>query len=393
MPGPLIGINVLDFTTLLPGPFATLYLADLGANVLKISTDSRPDPVHHMEPFIPTSHKLSAVAAYLDRGKRSIQLNLKNPLAMGIIRQLIAEYDVVVEQFRPGVMSRLGLDYENLKKINPSLIYCSITGYGQTGPLKNRAGHDINYLARSGLMGYSGRTETGPTLMAMQIADMAAGSFNALIGILAAIINRKETGEGQHIDISMTDGAVSFNAVYGSCFLITGKEPEPEGLPLNGGSLYDFYKTKDGRYLSFGGLEPKFFSAFCEAIGRQDLIRGGILTEDLQSVKSQINKIFKSKTRDEWVKIFERVDACVEPVLTLSEALNNKHTEEREMVIEIDLPEKGRVRQIANPIKFSQSRQEYKHSGFPSGTHTKDVLFELGYTEAEIDLLRERGVF
>jgi Predicted acyl-CoA transferases/carnitine dehydratase len=186
-------------------------------------------------------------------------LNLKDPRAVCIVQKLITTYDIVIEQFRPGVMSKFGLDYSNLKELNPSLIYCSLTGYGQTGPLTGRAGHDINYLSRSGLMSYSGLKETGPVLTGMQIADIASGSYNSVIGLLSAIIYRQTTGKGQYIDISMTDGMMAFNAMVGAAFLVDGQEPGPEGHLLNGGSLYDFYETKDRRYLSFGGLEPQFF--------------------------------------------------------------------------------------------------------------------------------------
>lgn len=222
--GPLKGVRILDFTSLLPGPFATLYLADMGASVLRVTSGTRPDPIESRPPFIPET-KISALWAYLNRGKQSINLNLKNPRAVRIVEQLITEYDVVIEQYRPGVMAKLGLDYESLKKINPTIIYCSLTGYGQTGPLNKRAGHDINYLSLAGLLSYSGKKETGPSLMGMQIADIASGSLNSVIGLLAAVIHRKETGEGQYVDISMMDGVMAFNTVSGTTCLVDEREP------------------------------------------------------------------------------------------------------------------------------------------------------------------------
>ena len=215
-------------------------------------------------------------------------LNLKDPRAVKIVRRLIADYDILIEQFRPGVMARFGLDYETLKAANPALIYCSLTGYGQTGPMRNRAGHDINYLARSGIVSYSGRKASGPCLMGIQIADVASGSNNSVIGILAAVVHRQTTGEGQHVDVSMTDGAVAFNALSAAAYLVDGTETCCEEGVLNGGSLYDFYETKDGKYLSFGGLEPQFFAAFCETIGRPDLIAGGVIPPDLPRVKEEV---------------------------------------------------------------------------------------------------------
>ncbi|MBN2569317.1 MAG: CoA transferase [Deltaproteobacteria bacterium] len=392
MSGPLKGLKVLDFTTLLPGPYATLCIADLGAEVLKITSGSRPDLADLIPPFVPNT-KLSAATAYLCRGKRSMSLNLKHPDAVEIVSQLVADYDIVVEGFRPGVMARLGLGYDRLKEVNPAIIYCSITGYGQTGPLHKKGGHDINYLSFSGIMSYSGRKESGPVLSGMQIADVASGSYNAVIGILAAVINRKETGKGQYIDISMTDGMIAFNAIYGACFLVDGKEPHRDGLLLNGGTLYDYYETKDGRHISFGGLEPQFFAAFCTAINRPDLISGGIETKDIGQVKTEIRQIFKTKTRDEWVAVFEGVDACVGPVLTLSEVLSSKHVEERELLVEVDLPDGGKTRQIGNPIKFSESRMEYTTAGVASGTHKKDVIMELGYSEEDFYGFEKNGVF
>jgi alpha-methylacyl-CoA racemase len=223
MAGPLKGLKIIDFTTLLPGPYATMVLADLGADVLRVVSGSRPDLTEFMPPCIAGTN-LSCAASTLGRGKRSLALNLKDPRAGAIVLKLIKTHDILIEQFRPGVMARLGLDYETLKAVNPSLIYCSLTGYGQTGPLKNRAGHDINYLARSGIMAYSGRKATGPTLTGIQIADVASGSNNTVIGILAAVVHRLRTGEGQHIDVSMTDGVIAFNAIAGAAFLADGSE-------------------------------------------------------------------------------------------------------------------------------------------------------------------------
>ncbi|MEA2014730.1 MAG: CaiB/BaiF CoA-transferase family protein, partial [Thermodesulfobacteriota bacterium] len=275
MSGPLKGLKILDFTTLLPGPFATMNLADLGAEVLRVVSGSRPDMAAFAPPFL-AGTDISFTVPYLQRGKRSMTLNLKDPRAAQIVRQLISDYDILIEQFRPGVMAKFGLDYETLKEINPAIIYCSITGYGQDSPLSGKAGHDINYLARSGLMSYSGKKDTGPSLMGMQIADVASGSYNAIIGILAAVVHRNETGKGQYIDISMTDGAIAFNAMVGGACLVNNEEPGREGFLLNGGSLYDFYETKDVKYVSFGGIEPRFFAAFCRTIGRLDLIESGV---------------------------------------------------------------------------------------------------------------------
>ncbi len=359
MAGPLQGLKVLDFTTLLPGPYATMMLADMGAEVLRVVSGTRIDLTTMLPPFI-GKENISAILAYLGRGKKSLTLNLKDLRAVKIVYQLLDEYDILIEQFRPGVMAKFGLDYVTLKERQPRLIYCSLTGYGQTGPMADRAGHDINYLARSGLMAYSGRKETGPVLTGMQIADIASGSNNSVIGILAAVVHRQQTGEGQYIDVAMTDGVMAFNAMVGAAFLADGQEPEREGHLLNGGSLYDFYETSDGSHLSFGGLEPQFFAAFCRAIDRPDLIPGTVVTTDLPKIKSEIREIIKTKTRGEWGEIFKNYDACVEPVLTLAEALSDPQAREREMVVELPLPGGGSVKQLAHPIKYSGTAPEYE---------------------------------
>jgi len=393
MPGPLTGLKILDFTTLLPGPYATMTLADLGAEVLAVISGSRPDLAAILPPYVPGT-TLSTAAATLGRGKRSLTLNLKDPRAADVIDRLLNTHDILVEQFRPGVMAKLGLSWETLREKHPSLIYCSLTGYGQTGPLKDRAGHDINYLARSGLMSYQGRRDAGPTLMSMQIADVASGSNHSVIGILAAVIHRQRTGEGQHIDVSMTDGAIAFNAMMAAAYLVTGEAAGREEFLLNGASLYDFYETADGQYLSFGGLEPQFFAAFCQAIGRPDLIPGGVAPPDLARVKAEVREILRGKTRAEWETIFAATDACVEPVLSLPEALNSDLARERGMVVEVPRSDgNGAVRQMAHPIQYSATPPVYRRTGVPAGTHTREVMAEIGFGAEEIADFEKTGLF
>lgn len=392
MSGPLKGLKVLDFTNLLPGPYATMTFADLGADVLSVVSGSRPDLKDFMPPFI-AGTDLSAASAYLGRGKRSITLNLKDSRGLQIIHRLLGEYDILIEQFRPGVMAKFGLGFAQLAEKYPALIYCSLTGYGQTGPLKDRAGHDINYLALSGLMGYAGRKNGGPVPMSMQIADVASGSNNAIIAILAAVICRQKTGRGQHLDISMTDGAIAFNAMAAAAYLAAGEKFEREGFALNGGSLYDYYETADGQHISFGGLEPQFFTAFCQAIGRPDLIAGGVAPPECARVKEEVRRIMAGKTRKEWEAIFAKTDACAEPVLSLSESLDSDLARERQLTVEVALPDGGAVRQPACPLKFSATPPEYGNVGVKAGTHNKRVLLDLGYGEEEIDEFAKTGLF
>ena len=390
--GSLDDLKILDFSTLLPGPYATLMLADMGAVVLKISSASRPDIVLDYPPFIGDTG-VSASQAWLGRNKKTMFLNLKTGEGKAVVKELVKEYDIVLEQFRPGVMEKLGLGYEDLKAVNPKLIYCSLTGYGQTGPLRDAAGHDINYMSRSGIISQAGRRESGPSLMNFQIADIAVGSMNSVIGILAAVNYRKNTGKGQYIDVAMMDGCVPFNSLDGAGFLVSGKEPKREGERLNGGCIYDFYETKDGEYLSVGSLEPQFWSRFCTAIGREDLIEGTVYPPNIDEVKAEIRGILKTKTRDEWVEVFSHYDACVQPVLNLKEALlEDEQVKEREMVVDVKLPlhEDVSVKQLATAVKLSECPCEYKFAGYPTGYHTKEVIEQLGMDYAE---LKAKGVF
>ena len=356
-------LKVLDFSTLLPGPFATLMLADLGADVLRVER--------------PSEEKANSVVnQYLNRSKKSVTLDLKKPESIEAVKKLVQEYDIVLEQFRPGVMERLGLGYEDLKEINPQLIYCSLTGFGQSGPYRSRPGHDINYLSIAGISGYSGTMEGGPAKNSTQIADLAGGSLHSVVGILAAFIHRERTGEGQHIDISMTDCSFSLNAISAPLNLAGDLELEPESLTLNGGTFYDFYETKDGRYFSVGSLEPPFRKALCEAIGKPELYPLSLKQdrESGQAFKEEVKQAFLEKSFEEWKVIFADSEACVEPVYTFSEAAEHPQLKARGMVVEVPDGQGGTQRQIACPIKSSSFNPEYRHAGVRPGQNNEEVL-------------------
>ncbi|MDY7031815.1 MAG: CaiB/BaiF CoA-transferase family protein [Thermodesulfobacteriota bacterium] len=387
-------LKVLDFTTLLPGPFATMMLADLGAEVVRIESPTRFDLLRLIPPYVDGQGTISYGHAYLNRNKKSMALDLKNKDSFSVVERLIQQYDVIVEQFRPGVMDRLGLSYERLSASNPKLIYCSITGYGQSGSWKFRAGHDINYLSLSGIMSYSGRKETGPNLMGIQIADVGAGSYNALVSILAAVINRMESGEGQYIDVSMTDGLFPYQAMSSVMELSGQGSIGYETEMLNGGSLYDFYETSDGKYISFGGIEPQFFNNFCTVLGLDDLKSGGIdQVGNLEEAKKRVSDIIRSKPRDYWVEKFQKEDACVEPVLSFKEAVDSDQAKERGVLVDIPAPDGKDITQIAYPVKFSNFTPEYKRCGCKLGEDTMEIMESLGYDRAEIEKIKEKGVF
>ena len=391
MPGPLASLKVLDFSTLLPGPFASLLLADMGAQVLRIESPTRMDLLRVLPPH---DHGVSASHAYLNRNKRSLALDLKQPEALEVIKQLLADHDIVLEQFRPGVMERLGLGYEALKAINPRLIYVSITGYGQTGPYKDRAGHDINYLALAGLASYTGRTESGPLPLGMQVADVAGGSLHGVIGLLAAVIARQHSGVGQHLDVSMTDCAFSLNAMAGAGYLACGVEPGREDQMLNGGSFYDYYRSRDGRWLSVGSLEPAFMQQLCSALGRPELAAKGLSPKpaEQQVLKNELKAEFEKHDFAQLCELFAGVDACVEPVLNLAEAVQHPQLQARKLVTQVPRGDGSAQAQMACPLKFSEGLPEPRHIGAVLGQHTDQVLGELGMSAERIAELRRAKV-
>lgn len=361
---PLSGLKVLDFSTLLPGPFATLMLADLGAEVIHVESPTRVDLVRVMPPY---ADGQSAAHAYLNRNKQSLTLDLKNPASIEKVKALLGEFDIVVEQFRPGVMQRLGLGYDDLKAINPRLIYCSITGYGQTGSHKDRAGHDINYVSLAGIAGHSGRQDSGPPALGIQIADVAGGSLHAVIGVLAAVIERHHSNQGQHIDISMTDCAFTLNNMAAAAQVAGGEDQAPEAATLNGGSYYDYFKTADNRYISVGSLEPQFMMGLSAALELPILAQKGasMFADDRQAVKDAVRQAIAAQPFAHWQQVFNQLDVCVEPVLSLKEATESQLAQDRGWLVDVPLNADGQnhQKQLACPIKFSRSTARYDYVG------------------------------
>ena len=387
MPGPLEGLKVLDFSTRLPGPFGTMLLGDMGADVIRVvqpgADGVRPDD---------EGGQPNAVDLTLNRNKRSIAVNLKAPASREIIRRLVDRVDVLVEQFRPGVMERLGWDYPAARAVNEKIVYCSLTGYGQNGPMRDRAGHDINYLSMSGIMSYTGDPRTGPTACGIQIADLTAGSYNLVVGVLAALHHLHRTGEGQYVDVAMLDGSIALNVLAGAELLRNDHVARRETELLNGGSLYGFYRTRDGEYLSAGGLEAKFLLDFLKALGREDLAEPGDTMHSMKNkaeARAAVAEVVAQKTLDEWREIFARYDACVEPVLDIKAMSEHPQTRERKMIVEVSDNRGGHVRQIACPIRFSITQPQYRHAGRPGGAETGDILREIGFSQDEIGALSD----
>ena len=371
---------------------ATMIFADLGAEVIHVESSKRVDLMRIMPPY--DEERESYIHQHVNRSKRSLTLNLKTTEATDIIKKLIVDYDIVIEGFRPGVMKRLGLDYATLSAINPKLIYCSITGYGQTGPFSNRPGHDNNYLSVAGVLDYSRHQNKKPVAMGVQIADMAGGTMHAAIGVLSAALHREKTGEGQYIDVSMTDAVFSLNLLAGATYFGSGHVAKPEAEILNGGTFYDYYKTKDGRYFSVGSLEPQFRKLLCEALDIPELIDSTFNDSSYtqKRFKEAIHDAFLTKTFDEWLTIFnDDFHGCVEPVLTFDEACEHPQIKAREMVVDVP-SEQGTQKQIASALKFSSSPATYKHIGAKLGEHTQEILQELGYSIEEIKALENEHI-
>lgn len=387
--GPLTGIKVLDFSGLLPGPYASTILVELGAEVTRVEAPSRPDLVRALPPLI---DGYSAAHLSLNRGKRSVAINLKTAEGSALARQLAQQSDVVLEQFRPGVMDRLGLGFSTLIELNPSLIYCSITGYGQFGPLAHRAGHDINYLALAGVSSYSGRAGEGPRLSGVQIADLAGGAQPAVIGILAALLERQRTGRGKHIDLSMSDGALALNALTASAASHQKQSPEYGGTFLNSGTLYDYYETSDGAYLAVGSLEPQFATRLLEVIEATEMTGELLKTPGTQGeLRKVIAERIAQRSLAEWESAFASVDCCVEPVLSLNDAMAHPHFEARGMVRTRSTDNGDEVSYVTSPLSVSFSSPDLP-LGRAVGADTDQVLAELGLSPEERKQLEVSGV-
>jgi len=378
----LQSIRVLDLSRLLPGPFLTMIMADMGADVVKIEDPGAGDYLRQMPPI---KKDLSGRFLAVNRGKRSLVLNLKAEAGRDALLRMVEQADVVVETFRPGVMDRLGVGYQALKARNPKIILCSISGFGQTGPYVQRAGHDLNYIGLAGVLAMGGPRGGKPQVPGVQIADMAGGALWGVTGVLGALLGRERTGEGAHLDISMTEGSLALlaadlgNVDCGDTGITRGTQP------LNGAlACYGVYETKDGKWLSVGALEPKFWIAFNGAIGRKgDMSELIANAERQEEIRAEVQAILSTRTRDEWVEHFADKDCLCEPVLEIEEVPEHPLHKERGMFFHIDDDDLGPILQVRTPVGTTEPTSRAPRRG----EHNSEVLAEYGFSEEEITAL------
>ncbi len=387
---PLAGVRVLDLTRLLPGPMCTLYLADLGADVVKVEHTQAGDYARSLA-LTPGKPRRGATAWYraLNRNKRSLAIDLKSVSGRAAFMALAARADVIVEGFRPGVVAALGVDYERVRAVNPRVVYCALSGHGQTGPRRLAAGHDINYLGYAGALHYSGERARPPALANLQIADLLGGAATAAIGILGSLLGAQRSGQGRFVDVAMTDAVLAHQMFLLGALEDTGAvPPRGEDLLTGGVPCYGVYATSDGRHLAVGALEAKFWRALCEAVGRPDLVPLQFATgAQGEETRAALERIFEGATLAQWRQRLEGVDCCVTPVLTFDEALADAQFAARAMI----RTRPDGARQFAPPFALTPPAFEVTRDAPAHGQHSRDVLREAGLDDAAIAALIAEG--
>ncbi|MDP6347455.1 MAG: CoA transferase [Dehalococcoidia bacterium] len=403
MATPLEGVRVLELTRVAPGTYATMMLADMGAEVIRIETP--PEPGKIAAPGISPGKKdlRQAVFNHTNRNKQSIALNMKAAEGQRVFQEMAKNADVVVEGFRPGVMKRLGGDYETISKLNPRVIYCSMSGYGPSGPYKDLAGHDINYLSFGGVLNLIGEADRPPSVPLNIVADYASATMHTVIGILLALMARDRTGRGQEVDVSYMDGVIALLAATPNFppFFRDGKQAK-RGLNALGGTYpyYGVFECQDGRYITLGCMEPHFWERTCKALGREDLASVHFTPQhfvdppDAKSleVAEWLRGVFKTKPRDEWFDFFLPHDICIGKVYALDEVFQDPQVRHREMYLEVEHPTVGKVPMVGVPIKLSDTPGRIKSLGPYLGEHTEHILSGLGYDAQAIAGLKQQGV-
>jgi crotonobetainyl-CoA:carnitine CoA-transferase CaiB-like acyl-CoA transferase len=385
---PLDGLHVLDLSRLLPGPLCTMILGDLGADVVKIEQPGIGDYARFAPPLIGDT---GSAFLMLNRNKRSITLNLRNTEAKGILHKLATRADVFVESYQPGVAERLGVGYPAISEVNERIIYCSISGFGQTGPYRDLVGHDLNYLSYSGAIGATGLKGGPPVIPAIQISDIQSAIY-AAVAITAALYRREKTGEGEFIDVSLMDTAVAA-MIMPLSYHFAGASIERGGWFLSGGApFYNVYETKDRKFISIGSLEPKFWVELCKALGVEEYQDQQIASAEVsQEIKADLAEKFRGKKRDEWVKILNEREVPCGPVYDVSEVPADPQVKARQMIFEMETEAFGKLNQLATPIRISHNPLIIRSAPPKLGQHTFEILRELGYSTSEVERLKTEG--
>jgi len=375
---PLNGIRVLDLTRLLPGALCTQHLADMGADVIKIEDTGQGDYARDQRSYF----------NLVNRNKRSVRINLKHDSGRSIFLKLVETADVLLEGFRPGVVHRLGIDYESISQINAGIVYCSLSGYGQDGPYRLKAGHDLNYCSATGITEQAGEAGGPPVIPNIQIADLLGGTLSSAMGILAALLDAQRSGRGRFVDVAMADCTLAHNIMPMMDYNETGN-PGLRGRSLLSGGLpwYSIYETSDREYLALGALEPKFWQAFCEHAEHPEwMSKQSAGEEELETIRNQLQAMFSSETRQFWVDRFRDVDCCLSPVAALDEVIGHEQFQARRMVIN-----RHGYLEYAFPLKFSDFEFEVYREPPGHGEHTQEVMTELGYSRAEMGAAKATG--
>ncbi len=402
MASALSGIRVVDLTGLGPSSLVSMTMADMGAEVIKL--DMPPGGGHRgvgdgLDYFPQEAEEAERMTAYvaINRNKKSIAVNLRTEAGQRVFHKLVATCDVVIESFRPGVMDRMNVGYEALSKTNPRIIYCAVSGYGQTGPYKSLPGHDANYAGFGGVLGLTGdRKDGGPVTALNVVADLAVAYLNATVGVLLAICARERTDKGQLVDISMTDGVVGLLAgIPGATeYFYSGVLPRRGDTLTSGNSpFYTSYRTKDGKYVTICPIEPRFWQNMCKALGREDLIPHEFApSPKKEEMLEDLQKIFLTKARDEWFDLLGKADVPVGKVLDVDEVFKDPQVIQRQMVVDVPHPKFGAIKQIGVSIKLSDTPGTIRSLAVPLGRHTDEVLSGVGYSRSDIEKLRQENV-
>ncbi len=389
----LEGVKVLDLTQLMAGPYCTMMLADMGADVVKVEKPNGGDDTRRMgPPFIKAE---SAAFLGINRNKRSIVIDLRSDAGRELAQRMVLKSDILVQNFRPGALERMGLGYEQVREINPAIVYCTISGFGATGPYARRGGFDLVAQGMSGLMSVTGYEDGPPAKVGVPICDLNAGMFGA-IGILTAYINRLRTGQGQHVDTSLLEGGIAYTFWESAMYFATGDIPEPKGSAHRLTAPYQAFETSDG-YVNIGAANQANWERLCTAIGRDELATDPRFVEprdrmnNLDELVSTLEVTFAQQSSDHWLEILEAANVPAGPINDIAQVYSDPQVRAREMMVETDHPVAGRVKNIGIPIKLSETPGQFRRPAPTLGQHTDKVLRDLGCSDEEIELLRSEG--